>query len=456
MAEQVKEKKKSGFKMPHLLFLLLGMMVLMIVLTYILPAGQFVDGVYTRVERNPVNPWQALLYIYDGITNSGMIIAILLSVGGAIQVTMKTGALDRVIDACVYKLKDKGAAILVPMMFFLMAMLGGFSGSDALIAVVPIGVLVAKKLRLDPIVGASMSLAGTLTGFACSPGGSYMAQGLMEIPLYSGYTERVVILMITAAVGAVYATLYAVRVEKNPSRSLMGNLDWQADLDNAGELKEVKLDPKDLLTTVLFIGQFPVAIFLNIKMGFGNAALPAVMIPMSIVLGYIQGKKSHEIGNDFASGVGGMGFIAFIIGFAGAISLVMRNGMILDTIAYYASLPLQNLSKGFAAIGISIVVTILNFFIPSASAKTAALMPIVKPMAETLGLTGQVAVQAFKVGDGMCNVISPFLGWTMGGIAVAKVPYDKWLKWAVPFVLVLLVLQWIILYYLTAIGWTGV
>ena len=72
---------------------------------------------------------------------------------------------------------------------------------------VPVGVLVAKKLRLDPITGAAISLAGTLTGFACSPGGSYMAQGLMDVPLYSGYTERVVILMITAVVGAIFLLL---------------------------------------------------------------------------------------------------------------------------------------------------------------------------------------------------------------------------------------------------------
>ena len=453
MAEKAKGKK--GFKVPHLLFLLLGMMVLMVALTYILPAGQFVDGVYTPMDRSPVNPWQALLFIYDGLLNSGMIIATLLSVGGCIAITMKTGALDRVVDACVYKLQDKGASVLVPMMFFLMAMLGGFSGSDALVAVVPVGVMVAKKLKLDPISGAAISLAGTLTGFACSPGGAYTAQALMDIPMYSGYTERVVILLITAVAGAAYTAIYAMRVAKNPAGSLMGDLEWQADLGNVTEMEEVKLSGKDLLTVAIFIGQFPLTIYLNLGMGLGMRAMPAVMIPVSILIGFIQGMNTDEIGNTFAGGVGSMGFIAFIIGFAGAISLIMKNGLILDTIAYYASMPLANLSKGFAAIGISLVVTVLNFFIPSASAKVAALMPIVKPMAETLGITGQVAVQAFKVGDGMCNVISPFLGWTMGGLGVAKVPYDKWLKWAVPFVLVMLVFQWIILYYLSSIGWMG-
>ena len=134
----------------------------------------------------------------------------------------------------------------------------------------------------------------------------------------------------------------------------------------------------------------------------------------------------------------------------------MKNGNILDTIAYYASLPLQNLGAGFASIGISIVVSLLNFFIPSASAKAAALVPIVKPMAETLGIPMQVATQAFQIGDGFCNLISPFLGWTMGGLAIAKVPYQKWVKWVLPLLIILLVFEYVVLFILSGIGWTGV
>ena len=136
--------------------------------------------------------------------------------------------------------------------------------------------------------------------------------------------------------------------------------------------------------------------------------------------------------------------------------LLYTSGNILDTIAYYASLPLQNLGAGFASIGISIVVSLLNFFIPSASAKAAALVPIVKPMAETLGIPLQVATQAFQIGDGFCNLISPFLGWTMGGLAIAKVPYQKWVKWVLPLLIILLVFEYVVLFILSGIGWTGV
>lgn len=457
MATQVKEKKK--FELPHLLFLLLGLMVVMCVLTYILPAGEFVEGangikVYTQIERTPVNLWQGLLYIYEGIANSSTILALLLAIGGCVEIVLGTKALDHLIDFCLYKLQDKGSTVLLPVMFLLMALLGGFGGSDALIAVIPIGVLFAKKLRLDPIVGCAVSFLGTMVGFSTSPTGIFLAQSLMGVPVYSGFGTRLLNLLLCAAIGATYLTIYAKRVEKDPTKSAMGDLAWQADLGDVVALEEKKLDPRDLIITILFFGQFPLAIALNLGMGLGMGTMPAVMIPVAILSGFISGMKSQEIGNTFAKGVAGMGFICFIIGLAGAISLIMRNGHILDTIAHYASLPLQNLSAGFAAIGISMVVTLLNFFIPSASAKAAALVPIVKPMAENLGISLQVATQAFQIGDGFCNMISPFLGWTMGGLAIAKVPYQKWVKWVLPLLVILLLTEYVVLVVLSNMGWT--
>lgn len=400
---ETKAKEKKKFQLPHLLFLLLGLLMVMSLLTYVLPAGQFVEvseGVkeYMPLESHtPVSIWQALLYIYDGIANSSSILALLLVIGGCVEVVLATKALDRVIDGLIYKLRDKGSAVLLPIMFF-----------------------------------------------------------LMGVPLYSGFGFRMLNLVMCAAIGATYLTIYAKRVEKNPMKSAMGDLAWQADLNDVGELKEAHLSAQDLIITVLFFGQFPVAIALNLGLGLGMAALPAVMIPVAIVIGYINRMNANEIGNSFAKGVASMGFICFIIGLAGAISLVMKNGNILDTIAYYASLPLQNLGAGFASIGISIVVSLLNFFIPSASAKAAALVPIVKPMAETLGIPLQVATQAFQIGDGFCNLISPFLGWTMGGLAIAKVPYQKWVKWVLPLLIILLVFEYVVLFILSGIGWTGV
>lgn len=450
--------KKKSFQLPHLLFLLIGLMLLMSILTYILPAGEFVETTegaseYVQVERTPVSPLKMLLYIYEGTSNSGFIIALLLAIGGAVEVALHTKAMDRLIDFALYKLRDKSASVLLPMTFFIMVLLGAFCATDALIAVIPIGVLFAKKLRLDPITAAGISLLATLVGFSTSPTGIYIAQGLMGVPMYSGFGVRMVNMILCSCVGAVYVTFYAKRIAKDPSRSAMGNLDWQAELGEVEELEERSLDPRDLLITAIFILQFPAAIYLNMSFGLGSASFPAVLIPMAVVIGLLHNMKLNEIGKVFEKGVCNMGFICLIIGLAGGISLVMRNGKILDTIAYYACIPLRNLSSGFAAIGISMVVSLLNFFVPSATAKAAALVPIIKPMADNLGMSGQLAVQAFQIGDGFCNIISPFLGWTIGGLAIAKVPYEKWVKWAFPLVIIFLLMEYVILVFLGGINW---
>ena len=126
------------------------------------------------------------------------------------------------------------------------------------------------------------------------------------------------------------------------------------------------------------------------------------------------------------------------------------------TIVYYACLPLRELSLGLASVGMSAIVAFLNLFVPSASAKMAILIPIIKPMAESLGMSGNLAVSAFQFGDGFTNLVTPALGATAGSLAIAGVPLSKWLKWALPITLLMLVVSWIILYFLGSVGWTGV
>lgn len=456
MAQAKAEKRK--FQMPHLLFLLLGLMLFMSILTYILPAGEFTAGadgaeVYTPLPRTPVSPIDAMLLLYDGIANSGSIIALLLGIGGSVTVILGTKSLDRLIDLCLYKLQDKGPSILVPVMFLLMVFLGAFNATDALIAVIPIGVMFAKKLRLDPITAAATTLLATLIGFATSPIGIYVAQMLMGVPVYSGFGFRMINMLLCGFIGAVYVTIYARKILKDPSRSAMGHTDWLLARDVQENASFGKLEPGDIPVTILFLGQFPVIIYLMLSLGMGLKVMPAVMIPVSILCGLLHRMSFNEIGSKFEEGVRGMPFVCMVVGMASAISMIMQNGKIIDTIAYYACMPLKGLGSGLASVGISIVVLLLNFFIPSATAKAAALIPIIQPMAENLAIPAQVTVQAFQIGDGFCNAISPFLGWTMGGLAIAGVPYQKWVKWAAPLIAIYLIVEYALLILLNTIGW---
>lgn len=179
-------------------------------------------------------------------------------------------------------------------------------------------------------------------------------------------------------------------------------------------------------------------------LGMPNSVQPAIMILSCLLCGLLAGWDFDKIGNAFAAGCGGMAFICFIIGVANAMSLVMTQGNIMHTIVYYACLPLQKLGSGLAAVGISVVITLINF-----------LIPIVKPMCEALSLTAQAGVQAFQIGDQFTNALTPISGFILGACTMAGVLFDKYFKFAIRVVAPLWAISLVVLYVLSSIGWTG-
>lgn len=278
--------------------------------------------------------------------------------------------------------------------------------------------------------------------------------------MYSGFVERTVILLVIITICMFYTLHYARKISKDPTKSAMGNTDWMETYhaETGDGMEVVAFNPRAALVTVLFFAQYFVIVYMMTMLGMENTITPtpAVQIPVAIHCGLIYGQNLDKIGAAFAKGTSGMAFVAAVIGLAGTMSLVMENGNILHTIVYYACLPLRELSLGLASVGMSAIVAFLNLFVPSASSKMAILIPIIKPMAESLAMSGNLAVSAFQFGDGFTNLVTPALGAPASSLAIAGVPLSKWLKWALPITLLMLVISWIILYFLGSVGWTGV
>ena len=460
-------KKKSKLKMPHLLFLMLGLILLMSLLTYIVPAGQFAtdpetgaligDEFHLLGHQTPVNIWQALNYILPGFMNSSYVISLLLISGGCVGVIMGTGAFDEMVNWALYKLQDKGINVLVPVVFFIYCFIVAFASGDKNIAMVPVGLMFAKKLRLDPIIGMSIVILAYFVGGLSSPTGAMLPQLTMGLELYSGFFVRFVIFLVLSTVAMLFVLRYAKRVAKDPRNSVMDPADWldQASTGAADSLKAVELSRSSAIVVVLFLLQPIVSLILVSVIGEPRGARVAVMLIWAFLCGKIKGLSTDEIGGRFAKGAGGMAFVGFIIGCAASMSLVMSQGNILHTIVYYACLPLKELSVGAATIGMSFVITLINIVIPSASAKVAILCPIIQPMCETLGIPLQVGVSAFMFGDKLTNILSPFLGITVGSLALANIPYNKYAKWVLPILVILAVVSYVCLFVLAQIGWQG-
>lgn len=463
--------KKKAFKMPHLLWIMLGLLLIASILTYIIPAGQFATDEAGNVlgdqfnylgYQTPVNPWQMLMMIVDGFSGSAAVICTVLSMGAMTGVVLSTGAFDDILNYAIFKLKDKGEMVLISGLFILMVYLGSFGGSDALIAVVPIGVIFCKKMKLDPICAIGVTTYATLIGFGTGPTKQYITQLMMGVPMYGAFGTMFISQNFFMIVGLVFLLMYVKKIRKDPTKSLMWDEGWYPDameVNASDESKlgtDVKLPGRSVGIVLVFALQYVIIVAYSLSGGTNTQpVMVALAILVSIICGIIAGYSPDKLGDEFVKGLQSMVFVCFVIGLARVMSLVLTDGNILHTIVYVLTRPLMDLPRSVASIGMTAIISVINLVIPSATSKAAILVPIIQPIANTLGMDPNLAVQAFQYGDGFTNIVSPFLGWTIGSCAMAGVPYPKWLKWALPKVLAFIVLGFVIMFILTESGWTA-
>lgn len=464
--------QKKKFKMPHLFWIMMGLLLTTSLLTYIIPAGQFAIDPNTKQligtqfnylgHQTPVSPLAMLMLLLDGLSSSGVVVWAVMIAGAMTAVVIGTGAIDEFLNWSIYKLRNKNENILISLMFALMVYLGAFGGSDALIAVVPIGVMFAKKMKLDPVCAMGVSTYATLLGFGTGPTKQTISQLMMGVPVYGTFFTMFISMNIFMFVGLFFLLSYIKKIRKNPTTSLMWSEGWRPEAmtvsaqEESALVKEVTLSWRTILILIIYLGQYGVLVAYPLITGNSNKLFPLIIalgIVVSISCGFIGKFSFDRLGDEFAKGLASMAFVVFVIGLAKAMSIVMTNGNILHTIVYVLTLPLMNLSRSVSSIGMVTVISLINMIVPSASSKAAILIPIIKPVSEVLSLKPELAVQAFQYGDGFTNLISPFLGWTVGSCVTVGLPFPKWMKWVLPKVLAFLVLSFVIMVVLTESGW---
>ncbi|MCI6261133.1 MAG: AbgT family transporter [Pyramidobacter sp.] len=464
---QSEQKKK--FKMPHLLWLMLGLLLFSSLLTYVIPAGQFgktasgaLDG--TKFSylgyQTPVNLLRSLLSIFPGLTGSASIIMIVMICGACMQVFLDTKTFDRLLDWTIYKTEGKSDTLLISTLFCMMVYLGGFGGSDALIAVVPIGIAFARKMRLDAISAIGVTTFATLIGFGTGPTKMYVIQGLMGTRLYGGFMTRFLILNVFMLLGLLMLLRYVRRIRRDPLVSLKYQEEPLPGADvgaEGGGVPAAVMDWKIVINMFLFIGQFVLITVYGLMSNDYNmrfSVQAATMMVVALVQGKIAGMSADELGDSFAKGLASMAFVVFVIGLARSVSIVLSEDNVLHTIVYALTRPLMDLPRWVASIGMMLIIAVINPIIPSATSKGAILVPIIKPIGEVLGLAPELVVQAFQFGDGFTNIISPILGWTVGSLAMVKVSFPRWFEWAFGKVLAFIGVAALLMFLFTISGWT--
>lgn len=446
--ETVKKQKK--FIAPHTYVLVVAIIILAAIMTYLIPAGKYdtmmspsgkevIDpDSFTFIEQNPASIGDILLSIPEGMAKAQATIFLVFLVGGFSYVVTETGAIDASINLALDKLGDK-ALLAIPVTMIILAILGGTSVVvDGVVAFIPIGMILAKKLNLDPIVAVGMLYLGSHLGFGSSPICPFtvlIAQEIAELPLLSGFTFRSIVYVVLTIVTTIYVYRYAVKIRKNPSESIMGDFKWNEE-DGVSDVQTKEFKKSYAIVILALIIGFIIYGYGTYKYQWGLSHLSATLIAIGVISGIAVGMGLNEIAETFVRGAQNMVFGALIIGFAAAISVVLEKGNIIHSIVYYLTIPLALVPKIFSAVGMFIFNLIFNFIVPSGSGQAMIVMPLMAPMADIVGITRQTAVTAFQYGDGFSNIIIPTSGSLMACLGLAKISYNKWFKFVLPIFLI--------------------
>ena len=444
------EKQKKGFKMPHTYVILILVVLIMAIGTYVIPAGQYErvqdpntgrmvvnPDNFQRVEQNPTKFFDLFKAIPQGMNGAADVIFFIFCTGGAFEIMLATGAIDRGIGALAKKSAGK-EMVLIPICLFIFSLGGAtFGMSEESIVFVPIGIALARAVGYDALVGMCMISLGCAVGFNSAwmnPFTVGVAQGIAELPTFSGIEMRLVIHAVFFVATAAWLMMYAKKVKKDPSKSVIADLEKKAkeegaqlDLDNLEAMTG-----RDKLVLLIFVGGMGLLMYGVFKYGWYFEEISALFVGIGIACGFVGGKGPSEIASDFVRGAKGIAFGALVVGVARAILVIMENGVIIDSIVHGLAGVISAFPKSICAVGMFLVQALINFFIPSGSGQAAATMPIMVPLADVLGLTRQTAVMCFQFGDGFTNSIIPTSSTLMANLGTANITYDKYVKFILP------------------------
>ncbi|WP_228027510.1 YfcC family protein [Bacillus fonticola] len=448
---QKENQKKRKSLMPDAFVILFGLLLLAAISTYFVPAGSFerettnnditqvVPGSYSTIEANPASLMDLFLAVQTGLIDTANLVFMVLIIGGTVAVFEYTGAVNSGVNALIQRMKGKKYVLIISVItLFAILDTAGISG-NAVIAFIPIGIILAKALKLDAITGVAMVYLGQYVGVTTGtfdPVITGIAQEIAELPLFSGAALRGSALVVFLIVTVIYICLYVKRISNDPSKSYMGvtpfaELPRKSNTDGFGPFTT-----RHKIIILAFFGFLGVFLFGVYSWGWSINELSAIFLMMAVAVALLAKISPNKLVSVFMEGARGLVYGALVIGMARAIVILLENGYILDTIVNYAFGPLEALPTMLGAQALYVFNLLFNLLVTSGSGQAVIVMPFIVPLVDMLDITRQTGVLAFKLGDGITNIITPTSGVLMAVLAVGGISWIKWFKFVWPLVLI--------------------
>lgn len=436
------QKEKKKFQVPHSFVIVFSIIVAAMLMTWIVPAGEYVrienaDGIkvidptqFQYLARTPVNPLLIPMYIVKAFIKRVDLMLVILFSGGAFHMLTQSGSLQAVIAKLAKKFSNN-LYVFIPILTLMFGLICTTQGVNMFIAFAPVMVMMALAIGLDSITGAAIILLGGAIGFSTgtlNPSTTVVAQKIAELPLYSGIGYRWICFAVYYVITNIALIRYALKIKKDPTKSPMYDLDQSSELNQSSDLADFgQIDLRKILNVLALVVALAVVVYGSIKFDWDMAEMAAMFIWLSIVVGIISGFDANTISKNFLEGCKKMMSAMIIIGLAQSISAIMTDGKIIDTVVHALAGGLGNVPVILQAPAMLIANTIINVFLTSGSGQAAAVMPIMVPLSDLIGMSRQTAILAFNFGDGFCNYILPTSTALMGIISACNIPYDRWM-----------------------------
>ncbi len=444
-------------KSPDALLIVTIVLVCFAILTWIVPAGSYdrveVDGrevvvpnTFKSVDANPQGLGDLLVAPIKGLEAAADIIAFVLLVGGAFSMLTATGAIDAALLAVVAFAERKSSRRkwLIPILVTFFSLAGcTFGMSEEALIFILITIPLAKKLGYDPLIGVAIPFVGAAAGFAgavINPFTVGLAQGLAELPIGSGAAFRWVVWVFFTLAAILFISRYANKLDNGMTSICPFPSDFQS-----GEVERPEFTSSRLAVVILFLLSIIILMYGASSLGWYIDEISGLFLALGIVSVVIVRMPMAKALGSFTQGARDMLTAALIIGISRSVLVVAEEGQIIDTLLYYLESGIGDLPKVASLQVMFIVQGLINIVIPSGSGQAAITMPIMTPLADLLGISRQSAVLAFQFGDGLLNIVIPTSGITMGILAIAKIPYDIWIRWIWKFLLALTLLSMVFL-----------
>lgn len=442
-------RRKKGV---HPILMLLGVLLLCAVLTWVLDSGSYqrvngrvIPGTFATTakaldwrhllgssavagEASPASIVAVLRAIPLGLAKHAPLIFMVMIVGGMFGVFKRTGALDAGLDRLVQR--SRGSIyLLAPVLMCAVAAGSAFLGlMSEYLAILPAVMLLAERLKLDPLHAVAMLLIAAKIGYVASVSNPVVlpiAQGIVGVPIFSGSGMRLAVLATFVPLGVLYL-LYVIRRSGFAATSL-----------------QTRSRPLSIRHTVV-LGLLAIAVVLMVYGGrtwhWHFHEFSAFYLAVTVVIAIAGGAGGRASADAFVEGIKGMILPALLIGLAGAIHVLLLQSEVLDTVVHAMARVIAGHSPWVSSLGIMFTEAGLDLLIPSTSAKAAISTPILWPIGQLAGLQGNSVVLAFLFGNGLMATVSPTSGLLLAMLAIAKVPYGRWVRFMLPLTLVLTVL----------------